>query len=255
MKLVFIGAGNLATHLSLALQQSGQQIVQVYSRTASSASELADLLHVPFTTHTDEIVADADVYFYAVSDDALESLIQLPIAPKAIHVHTAGSVSMAVFQSKKEKYGVFYPFQTFSKAKQLDFGKIPVFIEASHPEVEVILCALANGISNNVHQINSDQRLKLHIAAVFACNFVNHLYHVASDMLKSADLPFEVLKPLILETADKVMQLTPEEAQTGPAKRNDIGIINRHLDALSESPDLINVYQKLSDMILNQYFH
>jgi len=181
--------------------------------------------------------------------------VQLSLAPNAIHVHTAGSVSMAVFQEKKEKYGVFYPFQTFSKAKQLDFKKIPVFIEASHPEVEAVLCALASSVSNEVHQINSEQRLKLHIAAVFACNFVNHLYHVASDMLKSADLPFEVLKPLILETAGKVMQLTPEEAQTGPAKRNDTGVINKHLDALSESPDLRKIYQELSDMILNQYLH
>ena len=256
MKIVIIGAGNLATHLSFALQEAGQEIVQIFSRTAISASELADLLKVPFTTHTDEIVADADVYFYAIRDDALESLLQLPFAPDAIHVHTAGSVSMDVFVGKKSNYGVFYPLQTFSKNKQVDFKIIPVFIEASSPEVESTLFKIAHAVSEQVYKTNSEQRLKLHVSAVFACNFVNHLYHIASEIVKSADLPFEVLKPLILETAQKVMQLSPEEAQTGPAKRNDRGVINKHLDVLGdEQPSLKKLYQDLSDMILNQYLH
>ena len=255
MKIVIIGAGNLATHLSLALQQAGQQIVQVYSRTAASASMLADLLQAPFTTHPDEIVPDADVYFYAVSDDALETLVQLPVARHAIHVHTAGSVSIDVFQGRKEKYGVFYPLQTFSKAKKLDFKKIPVFIEASVPEVEEALFQLANAVSEQVYSINSEQRLKLHVAAVFACNFVNHLYHIASDVVHSANFSFDVLKPLIMETAEKVMLLSPEKAQTGPSKRNDKSVINKHIDVLNESPDLSKIYQELSDMIQNQYLH
>jgi predicted short-subunit dehydrogenase-like oxidoreductase (DUF2520 family) len=256
MKIVFIGAGNLATQLSLALQHAGEQIVQVYSRTAVSALELATLLNVPYTTNLDEIVADADVYFYAVSDDALESLLQLPLAPDAIHVHTAGSVSIDVFIGKKSNYGVFYPLQTFSKNKQVDFKTIPVFIEASSPEVESTLFKIAHAVSEQVYKTNSEQRLKLHVSAVFACNFVNHLYQIASEVVKSADLPFEVLKPLILETAQKVMQLSPEEAQTGPAKRNDRGVINKHLDVLGdEQPSLKKLYQDLSDMILNQYLH
>ena len=256
MKIVIIGAGNLATHLSRALQQTGEQIVQVYSRTAVSASELATLLNVPYTTNLDEITADADVYFYAVSDDALESLLQLPLAPGAIHVHTAGSVSMDVFKGKKSNYGVFYPLQTFSKNKQVDFKTISVFVEASFPEVESTLFKLAHAVSEQVYKTNSEQRLKLHLSAVFACNFVNHLYQIASEVVKSADLPFEVLKPLIIETAEKVMQLSPEEAQTGPAKRNDQGVINKHLDVLGdEDPSLKKLYQDLSDMILNQYLH
>lgn len=256
MKIVIIGAGNLATHLSRALQQAGEQIVQVYSRTNNSASELAALLAVPYTTNLDEIVADADVYFYAISDDALESLLQLSFAPDAIHVHTAGSVSMDVFVGKKSNYGVFYPLQTFSKKKQVDFKIIPVFIEASSPEVESTLFKLAHAVSEQVYKTNSEQRQKLHVSAVFACNFVNHLYQIAYEMVKSIDLPFDVLKPLILETAQKVMQLSPEEAQTGPAKRNDQGVINKHLDVLGdEHPSLKKLYQDLSDMILNQYFH
>ncbi|MEA4984691.1 hypothetical protein SDC9_40070 [bioreactor metagenome] len=255
MKIVFIGAGNLATHLSLALQQMGEQIVQVYSRTKTSASELAALLSVPYTTSTDKIIADADVYFYTVSDDALESLVQLPFATNAIHVHTAGSVSMDIFQGKKKNFGVFYPLQTFSKAKQVNFNKIPLFIEASSPEVETELFRLAHVVSEQVYRTNSEQRLKLHVSAVFACNFVNHMYQIAFEMVKSADLPFEVLKPLILETAEKVMHLSPEQAQTGPAKRNDQGVINKHLEVLVELPALKQLYQDLSDMILNQYLH
>lgn len=255
MKVVFIGAGNLATHLSLALQQMGEQIVQVYSRTKTSASELAALLSVPYTTSTDKIIADADVYFYTVSDDALESLVQLPFATNAIHVHTAGSVSMDIFQGKKKNFGVFYPLQTFSKAKQVNFNKIPLFIEASSPEVETELLRLAHVVSEQVYRTNSEQRLKLHVSAVFACNFVNHMYQIAFEMVKSADLPFEVLKPLILETAEKVMHLSPEQAQTGPAKRNDQGVINKHLEVLVELPALKQLYQDLSDMILNQYLH
>lgn len=256
MKIVIIGAGNLATHLSRALQQAGEQIVQVYSLTNNSASELGALLAVPYTTNLDEIVADADVYFYAISDDALESLLQLSFAPDAIHVHTAGSVSMDVFVGKKSNYGVFYPLQTFSKKKQVDFKIIPVFIEASSPEVESTLFKLAHAVSEQVYKTNSEQRQKLHVSAVFACNFVNHLYQIAYEMVKSVDLPFDVLKPLILETAQKVMQLSPEEAQTGPAKRNDQGVINKHLDVLGdEHPSLKKLYQDLSDMILNQYFH
>ncbi|MDD2284400.1 MAG: DUF2520 domain-containing protein [Paludibacter sp.] len=255
MKVVFIGAGNLATHLSRALQQAGEQIVQIYSRTMTSASELATLLNVPYTTNLDEIITDADVYFYAVSDDALESLVQLPLASNAIHVHTAGSVSMDVFIGKKSNYGVFYPLQTFSKTKQVDFKTIPVFIEASSPEVETTLFKLAHKVSEQVYRTNSEQRLKLHVSAVFASNFVNHLYQIASDVIKSADLPFEVLKPLILETAEKVKFLSPEQAQTGPAKRNDQGVINKHLEILDVNSALKQLYQDLSDMILNQYFH
>ncbi len=255
MRIVILGAGNLATHLSLALQQSGQQIVQIFSKTTNSAAGLANKLHVDYTTDPLDIVQDADVYFYAVSDDALDALLQLPVAPQAVHVHTAGSVSIDIFHGRKKKYGVFYPLQTFSKAKQPDFKKIPVFVESSAPDVEEVLFQLANAVSEQVHKINSEQRLRLHLAAVFACNFVNHLYHIASDVVSSAGLPFEVLKPLILETAEKVMELSPEEVQTGPAKRNDQGVINKHLEVLGEHPALKKLYRDLSDMILNQYLH
>ena len=255
MKVVFIGAGNLATHLSIALQNAGQQIVQVYSKTATSASILAHKLNVPYTIDVDELIQDADIYFYAVSDDALETLLNMDLAPEAIHVHTAGSISIDIFKGKKAHHGVFYPLQTFSKTKAVDFNQIPIFLESSDDEVERVLNTLAYAVSKNVYPINSDQRMKLHLAAVYACNYVNHLYDIASDLVASIDLPFDVLKPLIRETADKINFLSPADAQTGPAKRNDTNVINKHLELLDKSSDLSDLYRKLSQMILDKNLH
>ncbi len=255
MRIVLLGAGNLATHLSIALQGAGQQIVQVFSKTANSASTLAHKLNVPYTIDADELIQDADIYFYAVSDDALESLLDMDLAPEAIHVHTAGSIAMDIFKSNKVHHGVFYPLQTFSKTKAVDFNQIPIFLESSDMEVERVLNTLAYAVSKNVYETNSDQRMKLHLAAVYACNYVNHLYHIASDIVASIDLPFDVLKPLIIETADKINYLSPADAQTGPAKRNDISVINKHLELLDKSADLSKLYSMLSQMILDKNLH
>ncbi|MEA4983603.1 MAG: DUF2520 domain-containing protein [Paludibacter sp.] len=255
MKIVFIGAGNLATHLSFALKGAGHQILQIFSRSAMSASELADKINVPYTIDPAQINQQAEVYFYAVSDDALPALLSLDIAPQAIHVHTAGSVSIDVFYGRKRQYGVFYPLQTFSKNKMVDFKKIPVFIESSDEKVETVLDLLSNQIASKSFRTDSADRLKLHIAAVFACNFVNHLYSISSDLVQTAGFSFDVLKPLIIETADKINNLSPADAQTGPAKRNDMDVINSHLELLSESPDLSDLYQALTKMIFDKQIH
>ncbi|MEA4937701.1 hypothetical protein SDC9_143912 [bioreactor metagenome] len=255
MKVVIIGAGNLATHLSFALKAAGHQIVQIFSRSQNSASELAGKLNVPFIIDATSINQQADIYFYAVSDDALPSLLSLDIAPDAIHVHTAGSVSMDLFINKKKHFGVFYPLQTFSKNKPVDFKKIPVFIEGSDKLVEDMLELLSGQMAEKSYKADSAQRLKLHVAAVFASNFVNHLYNISSDLVQTAGFSFEVLKPLIVETADKINYLSPSDAQTGPAKRNDIGVINNHLDQLVESSDLRSLYQALTKMIFDKQVH
>jgi len=257
MKIVVIGAGNVATHLSIALLGTGHQIVQIFSKSTNSAAELAKRIDATYTINPAEINQLADVYFYAVSDDALESLLTMDIAPSAIHVHTAGSVSIDIFKDKKNKkhFGVFYPLQTFSKNKAVDFKKIPVFIESSDKMVEDALELLVNRIAEKSYKIDSAQRLKLHVAAVFASNFVNHLYNIASDLVQTTGLSFGVLKPLIIETADKINYLSPAEAQTGPAKRNDTGVINKHLEVLSESSDLEILYQMLTKMIFDKQLH
>lgn len=253
MTVVFIGAGNLATHLASALQESGHQIIQIFSRTYESASRLGSKLNVPFTNNTSELLQDADIYIYAVSDSALADLAELSVAPEAIHIHTAGSVSMDVFSGKKTNCGVFYPLQTFSKLKDLHFKEIPVFIESSSEMVRDQLIRLARSVSDKVYEITSSQRLNLHIAAVFACNFVNCFYHIASDLVEKADLPFDVLKPLIFETADKIRLLSPGEAQTGPARRMDMDVIDKHLNLLDQDPELRRLYQEVSQMIFNKH--
>jgi predicted short-subunit dehydrogenase-like oxidoreductase (DUF2520 family) len=244
MKIVVIGAGNVATHLSIALLGAGHQIVQIFSKSTNSAAELAKRIDATHTINPAEINQMADIYFYAVSDDALESLLSMDIAPSAIHVHTAGSVSIDIFKHKKKNCGVFYPLQTFSKHKAVNFKEIPVFIESSDKEVEDVLELMSNQIAGRTCKIDSAQRLKLHIAAVFASNLV-----------QTTGLPFDVLKPLIIETADKINYLSPGEAQTGPAKRNDTGVINKHLEALSESSDLEILYQMLTKMIFDKQLH
>jgi predicted short-subunit dehydrogenase-like oxidoreductase (DUF2520 family) len=255
MKIAIIGAGNLATHLSLALQNSGEDIIQIFSRTAESASDLAGKLNAQYTTDVSCISNEADLYVYAVSDYALEDLLSENIAPDALHVHTAGSVSIEIFQGKKHNFGVIYPLQTFSKNKELVFGNIPVFIEASSDENLKLLHDLTSKISEKVIELCSEERLKLHIAAVFACNFVNHFYGIAEALVAETGLSFDVLKPLILETADKMNYLNPKEAQTGPSKRNDRNVIDKHLLVLQNQPELQDLYQALSQMIFQKQLH
>lgn len=255
MNILLLGSGNVATHLALAIHKTEHQIVQVYSRTKASAAALGNRLGVPYTHLVDEIMQDADLYIYAVSDDALESLVSLNIAPQAMHVHTAGSVAMDIFKGYKKHYGVLYPLQSLSKDKTVDFQQVPLLLEASDEVVKQALDVLAKEISGQVHHYNTEQRLKIHLAAVFANNFVNHLFHIASDIMESSDIDFNLLKPLIKETVEKISHLSPAEAQTGPAKRNDQKIMKQHMEMLKDQPKLQNLYRELSQMILEQYLH
>lgn len=255
MNILLHGSGNVATHLALAIHKTGHQIVQVYSRTKASAAALGNRLGVPYTHLVDEIMQDADLYIYAVSDDALESLVSSNIASQAMHVHTAGSVAMDIFKGYKKHYGVLYPLQSLSKDKTVDFQQVPLLLEASDEVVKQALDVLAKEISGQVHHYNTEQRLKIHLAAVFANNFVNHLFHIASDIMESSDIDFNLLKPLIKETIEKISHLSPAEAQTGPAKRNDQKIMKQHMEMLKDQPKLQNLYRELSQMILEQYLH
>lgn len=255
MKIIFIGAGNVATHLSLALQQAGHEILQVYSRTEVSASELALKLNVPFTNDFKQISDKAELYIYAVSDSAIADLASKSLADDALHVHTAGSVSVDVFEGKKQRYGVLYPMQTFSKNMTVRIAEIPFFVEGSELLVVDTLKSLTLTISNQCFELNSEQRTKIHLSAVFCCNFVNYLYHVAYQLVNENGLPFEVMIPLIEETANKIKNFNPWDAQTGPAKRNDIAVMEKHLNLLNSRPQLQQLYNQLSQMIVNEYLH
>ena len=249
-RIVLIGAGNVATHLGVALQQAGWEIAQVYSRTEASASELANRLQVSFVTSIAEVCTDADIYIVSVKDDALPVLIpELVKGRNGMFVHTAGSVPMKVWKDHAPCHGVLYPMQTFSKQKPVDFSKVPFFLEGDGGETLAILRKLACSLSGKVYNATSEQRMALHMAAVFACNFTNHMYALSAHLLEKNGLPFDAMLPLIDETARKVHELAPKAAQTGPAIRKDMDVMNKHLDMLSGEPELKELYEKISKSI------
>ena len=250
-KIVLIGAGNVATHLGKALQGAGFDIRQVYSRTEASASALGHLLSTPYTLSLDEVCTDADLYIVALKDSVLQELLpQIVIGrEKALFVHTAGSMPMQVWEGHALRYGVLYPMQTFSKQREVCFEEVPFFVEANVQDDLEALKALAGRISPKVHEATSEQRKYLHIAAVFACNFSNHMYALCGHLLEKHGIPFDVMLPLIDETARKVHELPPADAQTGPAIRYDVNVIDRHLEMLSDEPEMQDLYEKISKSI------
>lgn len=253
MQVVLIGAGNLATNLGLALRDAGHEIVSVFSRTMASAQQLAALTGGEATVDVDTLPKDADIFIVAVKDAVLESLIpQLTKGREGqLFVHTAGSMPMSLFEGSAVRYGVFYPMQTFSKARRVSFSEIPLFLEASDETELGVLHALADSISNRVFELDSNKRKYLHLAAVFACNFANHCYALSAEVLEAQGIPFDVMLPLIDETARKVHTLHPLRAQTGPAVRYDENVIKMQAGLLAAHPELQELYEMLSRSIHN----
>lgn len=249
--IAFIGAGNLATNLAKALYRKGFRIVQVYSRTRESAQELAQEVEAAYTTDLQAVTKEAQLYIVALKDAAFVELLPEIVAGKgnALWVHTAGSIPMDIWQGHVARYGVLYPMQTFSKRHEVDFGQIPFFVESNSEEDVQLLKDIASDLSEKVYEASSEQRKSLHLAAVFACNFANHMYALAAELLKKYGLPFEAMLPLIDETARKVHELEPLAAQTGPAVRYDRNVINEHLRMLAGEPHMKELYQEISEDI------
>jgi len=252
--IVILGAGNVATHLSIALKKAGYSIKCVYSQTISAAKTLASKVDSHYTNEINHIPVEADLYIIAVKDEIIEEIIKHIQLKYGIIVHTAGSISMDVFKDRFENYGVFYPLQTFSKSRDINFSEIPICIESNTKILENKLFELAKKLSNNAFLVNSEKRKMLHLAAVFACNFSNHMFSIATEILKQSDISFDLLKPLIFETAQKAIDSDPETAQTGPAVRNDQNVIQNHLEMLKNYPEFEKIYRFVSDSIykLNQ---
>ena len=251
ISITFIGAGNLATNLAKALFKQGFHIAQVYSRTENAASTLAQQINAEWTVDLHLLTNDSQLYIVALKDDALMSLLPQIIKEKqkALFVHTAGSIPMDIWKGKTLNYGVFYPMQTFSKQHEVDFKEVSFFIEANTLENTQTLKSIAYSLSPKVYEADSKQRKLLHLAAVFACNFTNHMYTLADELLKKEGLPFDVLLPLIDETARKVRELSPKDAQTGPAVRYDEYVINNHINMLKGIPNLQRIYKLLTQDI------
>lgn len=249
INVVLLGYGNVNSHLIKVLNKSKEVTVkQVFNRSEIQLD--ASTPSISFTNDIEKIM-EADVYIIGISDDAIQSFSEsLPFENKLV-VHTSGGVSMDLL-SKKNRRGVFYPLQSFSKQRDLSFEKIPMCIEADNPDDLELLRKLGNGISEVVVEISSEKRAKLHVAAVVVNNFVNYLYQVGEDILKEDGISFELLKPLIQETANKLETLSPKAAQTGPAKRNDTKTIEKHLKSLENSP-YKEVYSMLTEQLKKQW--
>lgn len=252
MKIVCIGSGNLATNLTLAWKEAGILVEQVFSRTEANAKALAEQLGCAWTTSTEEIINDADLYLFSLKDSALEAVASRLPKNNGLWIHTAGSMPLSVFEPFTTRRGVIYPLQTFSKSRRVNLDNVPFFLEANSEEDGAILEQLARAVSRDVRFLPSEKRRHLHLAAVFACNFVNHIYALADDILREEGIPFEVVLPLIDETAAKVHRLTPREAQTGPAIRYDENVINKHLAMLDKMPELKALYETLSRSIYKE---
>ena len=248
MKIVFIGAGNLATRLSLATQRVGMQIGQVYSHTEASARQLATRLGCPWTNDLSALQEDGDLYVFSLKDTVLSDVISKVKPNNGMWVHTAGSMSMSVFEGYAQRFGVLYPLQTFSKGRNVNFDVIPIFLEANTDKNADYLKNIASALSENVRFMSSEKRRSLHLAAVFACNFTNHIYTLSYKLLENESIPADVLLPLIDETVSKIHSMPPAAAQTGPAIRYDENVINKHL-AMLDDPDMQAIYRLLSQSI------
>jgi predicted short-subunit dehydrogenase-like oxidoreductase (DUF2520 family) len=247
IKISIIGSGNVAHHLLKAFAKSGDvEVVQVVARTKKDLDSVVEPSKL--VANFAEMIP-VDLVIIAVSDTAIADVSnQIPFENKLV-THTSGSMEMTVLNAKNRR-GVFYPLQTFSKVKPVDFNQIPIALEAENQDDYALLETVANSISSHVYQINSEQRKALHVAAVFVCNFVNHLYKIGNDICDENNLPFDLLKPLILETADKIVSLSPTDAQTGPAKREDTVTINEHLKFLKNTTQK-DIYKLLTQSIID----
>ena len=248
INVVLLGAGNVASHLTTVfLNTQGIRLIQVYNRSIKNIQYLAEK-----TTITDDLsqLKEGDIYIIAIPDNHISTLEhQLNLADKLV-VHTSGSVGIGELK-KNTNTGVFYPLQSFSKDKKINFSSIPICIESNNKASLLLLKKLGELIATNVYLINSEQRKSVHLAAVFVNNFVNHIYHIGATICTKNNIPFEILQPLIKETARKITSLTPFQAQTGPAKRNDTNTIDKQIAMLP--PDQGEIYTLLTQNIFKTH--
>jgi predicted short-subunit dehydrogenase-like oxidoreductase (DUF2520 family) len=249
MNIVIIGTGNAATVLGRKLKQAGHRIVQVFGRDASAASQLAYQLDTESTNYWSVIRKDADIYVIAVADEAITEVAKHVHVPGKVVVHTAASIKKDVLKSMSHHYGVFYPLQSLRKDRAA-LPEIPLFIDASDDITRKKLEQLADSISKgHVMEADENERLKMHVAAVFVSNFVNHLYTVAEEFCNKEGMDFQQLLPLIEETAQRIKSTSPSKAQTGPAIRNDEATIKQHLKLLEKYPKLKKIYEVMTRSI------
>ena len=254
LKLVIIGAGNVATHLAKRLKKKDFYILQLVSRSAKHTEELALELHVPYVTDIKKINRQADVYILCTPDDEIEKLSKILRLPGKLVLHTSGSVSMGVLKNISTNRGVLYPLQSFSKDVKTPFISVPLLIEANNASSLEDVKKIASSLSKHVNKVNSVNRLELHVAATMVNNFTNYIYTLSNDFLikENNDL-FHLLIPMIKESVKKLKKKKPDMLQTGPARRGDNTTINKHLKLLEKYPEQKKVYELFTSLIKKKY--
>jgi predicted short-subunit dehydrogenase-like oxidoreductase (DUF2520 family) len=256
MNVTFIGAGNLAWHLAPALDNTDFAVREVYSANPKNAEALVEKLYEAKTVVSlDFSLSKSRIFIICVADDSIEEITQQLILPdNAIVTHTSGSQPLSILGFLGTlNIGVFYPLQTFTKTKRVDFKEVPIFIESDNYHTEKTLMSMAKVLSKKVLKVGSSERKAIHVSAVFASNFTNHMLTLAESIMKDNKLDFDLLKPLIVETVNKALAIGPQEAQTGPAKRGDLQILDNHMQFLSTDERVAEIYKVISQHIVDLY--
>jgi predicted short-subunit dehydrogenase-like oxidoreductase (DUF2520 family) len=247
MKIVIIGAGNVAFHLIKSITNSGHQLVQIYNRTIENIKESTK--KIPLSDSIGGIYPNADIYIICVKDNAIEEIAnQLKMNNKLV-LHTSGNRTMDILQNSSSNYGIFYPIQSFTKDIPLNFKKVPIIIEANNAEALEMLKSFAESISERVIEMDLEKRQKLNIAGVFVNNFTNHLYHLMDEYLDKESIDFSILHPIIQNTVDKIKIKNPRACQTGPAIRKDQETIENQKKILEKEIDLLKIYNEFTQGI------
>ncbi len=252
----FLGAGNVAWHLAPALENVGHFVKEVYTPNGKSAKKLVgNLYDAVVKSDLDFSDSPSQIFILAVPDDAIQSIAQKIILPEqSLMVHTSGSKGLDILEySSAAATGVFYPLQTFSKSKKLDFERVPFLLESENKEALKILNNLAKSLSKNIQIVSTAQRKQMHLAAVFACNFTNHMMSISEKIMNNAQLDFSLLHPLVLETIDKALKHSPQSVQTGPAKRGDLETLDKHMEMLQSDENVQEIYRLISQNILDNH--
>lgn len=247
MQIVIIGSGNVAYHMAKAFSVNGIPLTQIFGRNDEELKKISEELNVPYSTKSLE---DADLYIICVSDHSVENVSKLITKKKCLVAHTSGSLPMEILSGEYRKSS-FYPLQTFSKSKALDYEKIPFFIETENKKDQQLLFDLTSKISDNVMESSHEKRKYIHLTAVFACNFVNHLFARAKEVSDSQEIPFDYFLPLIDETVKKIHEIEPKAAQTGPAVRNDVRVLELHEQLLQG--ESLEIYKTMNHSIQKMY--
>lgn len=256
MNVTFIGSGNLAWHLAPALDNTDYAVREVYSANPKNAEAIVEKLYeARVCVSLDFSLSKSRIFIIAVSDDAITEVVQqLILPPNAIVVHTSGSMPLSALGFLGTlNIGVFYPLQTFTKTKRIDFKEVPIFVESENSATEKILLSMAKSLSKKVRKISSADRKAIHVAAVFASNFTNHMLAISKELMEKHKLDFDWLKPLIVETINKSLAIGPEKAQTGPARRGDLEILDNHMLFLSEDEKISEIYRVVSQDIVDRF--